>query len=135
MQHSERQTRAILANALDAIVTIDEQSQIVDWNPQAEIVFGWTSAEAIGKTLYDMVIPDAQHDAHRNGLKHFLATGVAPIFNKRIEVEAIDKTGRKFPVELSVSPLRIGDSSVFSAFIRDITSARLMPLTVIVFAA
>ncbi len=122
LQTSELRTRAILANALDAIVTIDEQSKIVDWNPQAEIIFGWSQDEAIGKTLYDTVIPSEQQDGHRTGLKHFLATGEAPIFNKRIEVSAIDKTGRKFPVELSVSSLRIGDARVFSAFIRDISS-------------
>jgi len=122
LQHSEGRTQAILDNALDAIVTIDEQSNIVDWNPQAEIVFGWSSEEAIGKTLFDTVIPSGNHDGHRKGLQHFLATGEAPIFNKRIEVQAVDKTGRQFPVELSVSPLRLGESQVFSAFIRDITS-------------
>ncbi len=122
LQHSELRTRAILANALDAIVTIDEHSKIVDWNPQAEIVFGWSSEEAIGRTLYDTVIPVASQKQHREGLKHFLATGEAPILNKRIEVTAIDKTGREFPVELSVSPLHIGDQQVFSAFIRDITA-------------
>ncbi len=122
LQHSELRTREILANALDAIVTIDEHSRIVDWNPQAEIVFGWSSAEAIGKTLYDTVIPPSEHSRHREGMKHYLATGEAPIFNKRIEIEAMDNTGRKFPVELSVSPLHIGGSRVFSAFIRDITS-------------
>jgi PAS domain S-box-containing protein len=122
LQHSELRTRAILANALDAIVTIDEHSKIVDWNPQAEIIFGWSSAEAIGKTLYDTVIPAGEHNGHREGLNHYLATGEAPIFNKRIEVEAMDSTGRKFPVELSVAPLHIGDSRVFSAFIRDITA-------------
>jgi PAS domain S-box-containing protein len=122
LQHSELRTRAILANALDAIVTIDVHSKIVDWNPQAEIIFGWSSADAIGKTLYDTVIPPSEHDNHRKGLEHYLATGEAPIFNKRIEVEAIDNTGRKFPVELSVAPLHIGDSRVFSAFIRDISS-------------
>ena len=122
LQHSELRTRAILANALDAIVTIDVHSKIVDWNPQAEIVFGWSSAEAIGKTLYDTVIPPSQHDSHREGMKHYFATGEAPIFNQRIEIEAMDNTGRKFPVELSVAPLHIGDSQVFSAFIRDISS-------------
>jgi PAS domain S-box-containing protein len=122
LQSSELRTRAILANALDAIVTIDEHSQIIDWNPQAEIVFGWSREDAIGKTLYDTVIPAGEHNRHREGMKHFLATGEAPIFHTRIEVEAMDNTGRRFPVELSVAPLRIGGSQVFSAFIRDITA-------------
>ncbi|MCZ6502037.1 MAG: SpoIIE family protein phosphatase [Gammaproteobacteria bacterium] len=122
LRHSELRTRAIIAKALDAIVTIDEQSRIVDWNPRAKIVFGWSRDEAIGKTLYDTVIPPREHDRHREGMKHFLTTGKAPIFNKRIELTAIDKKGREFPVELSVSPLHVGGSLVFSAFIRDITA-------------
>ena len=130
LQSSERRTRAILENALDAIVTIDEHSRIIDWNPQAEIIFGWSSAEAIGKTLYDTVIPPSEHKGYREGLKRYLATGEAPIFNKRIEVEAMDRTGRKFPVELSVSPLHIGSARVFSAFIRDITSRVLSELKI-----
>jgi PAS domain S-box-containing protein len=122
LHHSELRTRQILNNALDAIVTIDENSKIIDWNPQAEIVFGWSSFEAIGKTLFDTVIPAAAQIQHREGLKRFLATDEAPIFNKRIEVTAIDKTGREFPVELSVASLHIGGQQVFSAFMRDITA-------------
>jgi PAS domain S-box-containing protein len=122
LQTSERRTRAILANALDAIVTFNEQSQIIDWNPQAEVIFGWSSEQAIGKTLYDTFIPDDKQDGLRKGLEDYLKTGEAPILNNRIEVEAADKKGRKFPIELSVSPLHVGDSPVFSAFIRDITS-------------
>lgn len=122
LKQSEARTRAILSNALDAIVTVDENSVIVEWNPRATIVFGWTREEAIGRTLYETVIPKRDHSRHRAGVAHFLATGEAAIFNRRIEITAIDKAGREFPVELSVSPQRIGDTWEFSAFVRDITS-------------
>ncbi len=122
LQQSEIRTRAILTNALDAIVTIDEHSVIKDWNPRAEIVFGWSRDEALGKTLYDTVIPVRDHARHREGMANFLRTGEGPMLNRRIELSAVDKAGRKFPIELSVSPLRFGNAWMFSAFIRDITA-------------
>ncbi len=124
LRQSELRTRAILTSALDAIVTIDEESVIVDWNPHAEVVFGWSRDEAIGKTVYETLIPPSDQEVHKMGVRHFLETGEGPILNQRIEVSAVDKAGRTFPIELSVTPLRIGESWVFSAFIRDITARR-----------
>lgn len=122
LQQSELRTRGILANALDAIVIVDELSVVIDWNPRAEIVFGWSREEALGKTLYETVIPARDHVRHREGVRRFLATGEGPILNQRIEVMAVDKAGREFPMELSIAALRTGGSCVFSAFVRDITS-------------
>ncbi len=121
LRQSEELTREIIARALDAIVIVDERSVITDWNPEAEAVFGWSREEAVGKTLYDSVIPARYHDEHREGMRRYLETGEGPILNQRIEVTGRDKAGREFPVELTVSPLRIGDSLSFSAFVRDIT--------------
>jgi len=118
---SERRTREIITHALDAIVTVDGASIITGWNPRAELVFGWTREEAIGMSLYDTVIPERHHEAHRNGMKMFFLTGEGAIINERIEVTARDKEGREFPIELSISPLCLGEVCVFSAFIRDIT--------------
>ena len=121
LRRSEQLTREIIARALDAIVIVDEESVITDWNPRAESIFGWTREEAIGRTLYETVIPERYHDKHRLGVQHFLATGEGPILRDRIEIQARGKSGGEFPVELSVSPVRIGGSLAFSAFVRDIT--------------
>jgi len=120
-RRSEKLTRAIIAHALDAIVIVDERGVITDWNPRAESIFGWTHDEAIGKTLYDTVIPERFHDDHRRGMERYLATGEGPILDRRIEIQARGRRGEEFPVELTVSPVRIGDSLSFSAFVRDIT--------------
>lgn len=121
LRQSEELTRKIIAHALDAIVIVDERGVITDWNPRAETIFGWSRDEAIGKTLQESVIPPRYHVEHLAGMRRFLETGEGPILNKRIESHARDKQGREFPVELTVSPLRIGDSLAFSAFVRDIT--------------
>jgi len=121
LRESEKRTRAIIAHALDAIVIVDESSVVTDWNPRAETVFGWSRGEAIGKSLYETVIPARYHDSHRQGVQRFLDTGTGPFVGERIEITARDREGREFPVELSVSPVRIGGSWIFSAFVRDIT--------------
>ncbi|MEE8467314.1 MAG: SpoIIE family protein phosphatase, partial [Planctomycetota bacterium] len=122
LRESEKRTREILVHALDAIVTVGEDSVITEWNPRAEIVFGWSHEEVIGKSLFDTVIPERDHRNHRVGMLQFLETGEGSILNQRVEVTARDKAGREFPVELSISPMRIGDTWVFSAFVRDITA-------------
>lgn len=121
---SQERHRAIVETAFDALVTIDAGGVVTDWNSQAAMIFGWTREEAVGQLLSDLVIPVRDREAHRRGLGHFLATGETHILNRRIEVLALERSGREFPVELAVSPVRIGDTIFFSAFIRDITERR-----------
>ena len=118
---SEEQTRLIVDTALDAVITIDADGLIVRWSPQAVEIFGYTVDEAIGQRLSELVIPHQYREAHEHGLKRFLKTGEGPVLNQRIEITALRKDGREFPVELSISPLKSGDTYTFSAFIRDIT--------------
>src|SRR5581483_4918334 len=75
-QQAERQAsihRAVLETAHDAFVAIDAAGVIRDWNPQAEAVFGWSRAEALGRSLAELVIPLETRAAHRRGLERFLA--------------------------------------------------------------
>ncbi|MCP9464182.1 MAG: PAS domain S-box protein [Nitrospira sp.] len=121
---SQERNQAIIETALDAVIIIDSAGIVTEWNAQATAIFGWTKQEAVGRPLAEMVIPPAAREAHRLGLRHYLQTGVGPILNRRIEIMAQHKDGREFPVELSVSPARVGESYIFSAFIRDITERR-----------
>jgi PAS domain S-box-containing protein len=114
----------IVDTALDAIVTIDAQSVVLEWNPQAEKTFGWSQAEAVGRNLMETIIPPRFREAHSQGLKRYLATGEGPVLNQRIEIEALHKDGRELPVELAISPLRFGESFLFSACLRDITERK-----------
>ena len=75
LRRAEERTRLIIDTALDAVVTMDAAGTITGWNKQAEIVFGWSSGEAIGQHMSDLIIPEPQRMAHERGLRHFLATG------------------------------------------------------------
>jgi len=124
MRESEEQTRAIVETALDAVISINEHGQISEWNHQAETTFGWSRQESIGRLLATTIIPPRYREAHVRGLKHFFATGQGPLLNRRIEIVALHRDGHEFPVELSISPVRLGNMWIFSAFVRDITQRK-----------
>ena len=121
---SQARNRAIVETALDGVITIDASGIVTDWNSQATALFGWARDEAVGKPLAETIIPDRDREAHLRGIREYLRTGAGPVLNRRIEVTARHKDGREFPVELSVSPARIGETYMFSAFVRDITDRR-----------
>ncbi len=121
---SQERNLAIIETALDGVITIDAAGVITDWNTQTTAIFGWTRTEALGRPLSQMVVPPRDRGAYTQGLREYFKTGVGPILNRRIEIMAQHKDGREFPVELSVSPARVGESYMFSAFVRDITDRR-----------
>jgi PAS domain S-box-containing protein len=125
LRASEERTRLIVETALDAVITIDSGGVITGWSPQADRVFGWTRQEVLGRLLTETIIPHNYREAHGRGLNHYLATGEGPVLNKRIELTALHCDGHEFPVELSITPIRTGDTQVFSAFVRDITERKL----------
>jgi PAS domain S-box-containing protein len=124
LRASEARIRLVLETADEAFIEMDAEGRIVEWNPKAEAIFGWRRAEALGKTVAETIIPPEMRGAHTMGLKKFLATGEGPILGKRLELQARHREGRAFPVELTVSPIREGDSYRFTAFVQDITERK-----------
>jgi PAS domain S-box-containing protein len=119
---SDARAHLILDTAHDAFVGMDAAGVITTWNAQSEKTFGWTRQEAIGRNLADTIIPLAYRAAHNNGMQRFLATGEAPVLNRRLELSAIHRDGREFPVEITItSPMRRDDGYFFGAFLRDIS--------------
>ncbi len=124
LRHTEERTRAIIDTALDAVVTMNSSGKVTSWNKQAEVIFGWTSDEAIGLRMSELIIPQSLRLAHERGIRHFLATGEGPVLRRRIEITAIRRGGVEFPVELEVIPMEFAGDWIFSAFIRDITESK-----------
>ena len=121
---SELRIRSILETALDAVVTMDPAGLISGWNAEAERLFGWSQEEVVGSRMSDTIIPPQHREAHDRGVKRFLDTGEGPLLNKRIEITALHRSGREFPVELAVSCAKVADTWTFSAFIRDLSQRR-----------
>jgi two-component system sensor histidine kinase/response regulator len=121
---ASKELHQILESALDAFIGMDSNGIITDWNGQAEAAFGWLRSEATGQILSKTIIPDRYRDAHERGLRHFLASGEGPVLNKRIEISALHRDGREFPVELTISAIRGAGARRFAAFVRDITDRK-----------
>lgn len=124
VKESEERVRRIVENALDAVVMMDIDGNIIDWNPQAERTFGWSRDLALGQNLAELIIPPDLREAHVRGLANFRTTLRGRLLNQRREFTALRSDGTQFPVELAVTSIRTGDQYVFSAFIRDITERK-----------
>lgn len=118
---SEQLARGIIETALDAFVQMDEAGVVIDWNSQAEKIFGWSRIEAIGRVLGELIVPEIHRAHHREGLQRFLKTGEGLILGNRFEIEAQRRDGSEVKVELSVTALQRRGGHVFNGFIRDLT--------------
>lgn len=114
----------VLETASDGVVVMCAEGVVRDWNRQAEAIFGWSRAEAVGRPLAELIIPEPLRQAHREGLERFLNTGERPLLGRRIEVSAIRRSGAEFPIELSISPVNRDGSIFFLGFVRDISERR-----------
>ena len=121
---SEAKLRKIIDTSLDAVVTIDEWGRITEWNQNAERIFGYSRSEAMGQSMTELIVPPQHRQNHHWGMQHFLKTGEGPVLNRRIEITAVDRQQREFPVELSISPIQLDGRYFFSGFIRDITDRK-----------
>ncbi len=122
---SEKRYRLIVESALNSIIIMDSYGIICDWNHHAEKMFGWSRKEAIGLRVDELIIPPRFRNDHRQGLKLYLHNGEGPILNKLIEHTGMRRDGSEFPVELSISPLKLGNAYIFSGFIHDISARKL----------
>jgi len=122
LAESDARAHMIVDTAHDAYIGIDSTGCIVTWNAQAEATFGWGHDEVVGKHLTETIIPPAYRDGHTNGMHRFHETGEAPVVNQRLELTALHRSGREFPIELTVtSPMRVDGGFFFGAFLRDIS--------------
>jgi len=113
--------KAISSSAKDAIITMDDEGNISYWNEAAERIFGYSVQEALGKELHPFLAPKKYHDAYRRGILIFKATGCGQVVGKTLELEALRKDGTVFPIELSVSAVKIEEKWHATGIVRDIT--------------
>jgi len=124
IEESEKRLKTFFKSGPDAIVVIDENQQILEWNPKAEIIFGFSADEVIGKPLSETIIPHQYREAHKKGMSHFLKTGEGPVLNKTIEITALHKKGNTFYINLSISNVKLEGHWIFIAFISDISERK-----------
>jgi len=128
LRESEARGRAILDSALDAIVSIDENGAILEFNLAAEKTFGRSRSEVLGKQMAELLIPPSLRESHYRGLQRLRATGEERILGKRLELTALRADGSEFPVELAISRVESAGRTLFTGYVRDISEQRNLEL-------
>ena len=114
-----------IRSALAAVVVIDGSGKIRGWSGTAQKTFGWAAREVLGRQLTGFIIPERYRAGHRRGLRRFKQTGRGRVVGQVLELAAIDRDGREFPVEIAINPLaELEGEPVFVAFIRDISDRK-----------
>src|SRR3989338_3182043 len=119
-----RKFTTITESANDAIIVLSSPDVIHFWNKKAEEIFGYKIDEVVGKSVHDLVVPQKFRDKAKGGLDNFFKTGKGPVVGKVVEVFGVHKDGREFPIELSVSAVKIGEEWQAIGIIRDITERK-----------
>jgi PAS domain S-box-containing protein len=121
---SERLLSNILENAVEAIILVDQDQNIISFNISAEKIFGYSADEVIGKPL-GMLIPYHFGNRHSQYVKEFSASPKqSKMMGERKEISGLRKNGEEFPAEASIAKSIIDGKLVFSAFLRDITNRK-----------
>ena len=120
-QERESWLRMVIDTANDAFVTTNLTGEILEWNSKAEQLFGWSHDEAVGKKLTDTIFPPNVSGRGTGGVQYLIK-----VKNKgqRVEATASTREGVGMPVEVSIAPMRMGNSFVLNAFIHDISSRK-----------
>jgi len=124
LAESEEKFRLIGTAAQDAIVIIGTDEQVVYWNPAAEKIFGYSADEVMSKNLHQLLTPAGMRDAAHGGYRTFRNSGEGKLIGKTFEISALHKNGVEFPVELSISAVRMHDAWHALGIIRDITGRK-----------
>lgn len=125
LAHSQGQLSGVISSAMDAIITVDEQQQIVLFNRAAEQLFGVPAESAIGSSI-DCLIPVEYRETHRSHIEIFGQTGEVGghRLSSQKPLTALHANGSIFPIETSVSQIVVNGTKLYTAILRDV-SARL----------
>lgn len=111
----------MLDAALDAFVSTGPRGLVTQWNAAAERLFGYSAAEATGRPVADLIIPDRLRAAHRAGIERVRDGGAPRLTGRRLELVAVDRAGREFPVEMTLQVIDEPGGATFHAFLHDIS--------------
>jgi PAS domain S-box-containing protein len=114
---------AYLQAALDAVVVADASGRVVEFNPAAEQIFGYSREEALGRTLAELIVPPSLRERHTQAFARFVETGEARLLGRRIELTGMRADGSEFPVELALSRAE-GEPLLICGAVRDLSDAK-----------
>ena len=125
---NEEKFQLITNSVKDAIILVDEESKVAYWNPASEKTFGYTSKEAIGKNIHELVVPTSMcqegRDRIEQSVKIFNETGMGYFTVGNVELIGRHKNGTEFPVELSISPIKLSGKWNAVGVVKDLSERK-----------
>lgn len=121
---SEARKKGILDAVPDPVITIDQNGCVVEFNPAAERTFGYAAHDALGRELAELIIPEADRDAHRKGMQRYRATGESSLLGRRVEMMPLRADGSSFPAEVTITAVITAGPPLFTGFVRNLTGQR-----------
>ncbi len=122
---SEARQGTILLAANDAIVTMDQQLNIREFNPAAEQLFGYARLDILGRNV-ELLLPPEDRAQHVRALGEYFGTGRGPLAGRQLELRGLKSDGRHFPFELTVARTGSDNRAVLTGFVRDVTERRAL---------
>ena len=115
--------QSVLAAALEAYVCITADGRVIAWNPAAQDTFGFSRAQACGRRVEELIIPERFRAAHRAGLTRVAAGEPGRVLGHRLQLTARHRDGHEFPVEMTLTVTDTPPGRRFHAFAHDVTLA------------
>ena len=114
--------RAIIETANEAYVAVDDHGRVIDWNPAAELTFGWSRERAVGRSVIDLLVPARHRKASQRALAELLTPGGAGMLDRRVELTVLHRDGRELTCEATIARIEEEEGrATFSAFAHDIS--------------
>ncbi len=126
LRESEQRMRLLFDTSLDAIVTVNSNGQVTDWNLQSELLFGWNRSEALGCDFQRMILPESSQKSDHQWLAAFAPEEVHNLLGKRREIQAVNRERQELTIEIAIAPLPAKDGIHFGVFMRDLSQSRAL---------
>ena len=124
LRTSEERMRTLLEHAHDAVISIDEQGRVSQWNRAAERLFGWSPIETIGQPVADLIVPHAMRAEVASLVARYASAERLEDAHQRVTLQAIDRAGRQLSVEVSLTATRVAGRWELTAFGHDVSERR-----------
>jgi PAS domain S-box-containing protein len=121
VQRSEARLRATVEAAFDAVVGMDSEGLIVEFNAAAERIFGHRREDVLGRPLAQVMLPERRHDAYEREMRNLRAHGSGPMAGRLVETTMLRADGSEIPVELAMSVAAVAEGNIFVGHLRDIS--------------
>ena len=125
LAESESRMRAMSQASHDALVMIDSDDRVTFWNPAAEVMFGYSEAEVLGRSMHDIIVMPVQVETAKKAMARFARSGTGPVVGRVMEMEGVRKWGEIFPVERSVAAFQFRGRWFAVGSMRDISARKL----------